>query len=275
MSRRAIATSAIRSGRVIWSTWRRPVSPASRISSPTSIPPRPQCTRPGVADDIGQALVVKALAPGELFVDSAYVSAELLVKSRETYGIALRGPTRPNLSWQKRTAGAYELDDFAIDWKRRQVRCPQGKTSVTWSDTNVNGRSLIHAQFSRRDCEVCASRPLCTRAKPPRPRTIAFASQRHYEALRTAQAWYASDEGRRQYACRAGVEGTVSQGVRAFGMRRSRYRGFSKTHLQNLAIASAINLDRLVAWFDGRPRALTRRSRLAMLAPHAQWGQVG
>ena len=45
--------------------------------------------------DIGQTLADKALAPRELFVDSAYVSAELLVKSREAYGIALRGPTRP------------------------------------------------------------------------------------------------------------------------------------------------------------------------------------
>ena len=49
-------------------------------------------------------------------------------------------------------------------------------------------------------------------------------------------------------------------------MRRSRYRGLAKTHLQNLFIASAINLDRLVAWLDGRPRVLTRTSRLAMLA---------
>ena len=222
--------------------------------------------------DIGQALVAKALTPEELFVDSAYVSAELLVKSREAYGIALRGPTRPNLSWQKRTAGAYELNDFAIDWERRQVRCPQGKTSVTWSESTTNEHPTIHVGFSRRDCEACVSRPLCTRAKPPRARTIGFAPQRHYEALRTAQAWYASDEGRRQYACRAGVEGTVSQGVRAFGMRRSRYRGLAKTHLQNLAIASAINLDRLVSWFDGRPRALTRTSRLAMLAPSCAVG---
>ena len=67
---------------------------------------------------------------------------------------------------------------------------------------------------------------------------------------------YASDERRRQYAWRAGVEGTLSQGIRAFGLRRSRYRGLAKTHLQNLVIASAINLDRLVAWLDGRPRAL-------------------
>ena len=53
---------------------------------------------------------------------------------------------------------------------------------------------------------------------------------------------------------------------------RSRYRGLGKTHLQNVAIASAINLDRLVAWLDGRPRALTRTSRLAMLAPACATG---
>ena len=94
-----------------------------------------------------------------------------------------------------------------------------------------------------------------------------FLSRRSYEALQAAQAWYASEAGRRQYAQRASVEGTLSQGVRTFGMRRSRYRGLGKTHLQNLAIASAINVDRLVAWFDGRPRAVTWTSRLAMLAP--------
>ena len=46
-------------------------------------------------DDIEQALVNKALAPREHFVDAAYVSAELLVKSRDDYGITLRGEARP------------------------------------------------------------------------------------------------------------------------------------------------------------------------------------
>ena len=130
-----------------------------------------------LTDGIEQALADKSLAPGELFVDSAYVSAELLVKSREVYGIALRSPTRPNLSRQKRTAGAYGLEHFAIDWERRQVRCPQGKTSVTWSTSNATGRPLIQARFSRRDCGVCASRQLCTRAKPPNARMIHFSPQ--------------------------------------------------------------------------------------------------
>ena len=223
-------------------------------------------------DDIEQALVNKALAPQEHFVDAAYVSAELLVKSRDDYGITLRGPTRPDPSWQARTADAYGLEQFAIDWERRQARCPQGKTSVSWVEHEDAGHPFVRVRFSARDCGVCESRSSCTRARPPQARAINFPRRQSYEAFREAQAWYASDEGRRQYACRAGVEGTLSQGVRAFGMRRSRYRGLDKTHLQNLAIASAINLDRLVAWFDGRPRALTRTSRLAMLAPACATG---
>ena len=41
----------------------------------------------------------------------------------------------------------------------------------------------------------------------------------------------------------------------------------TKTHLQHVAIAAAINIDRLVAWLDERPRAMTRISRFAALAP--------
>ena len=54
--------------------------------------------------------------------------------------------------------------------------------------------------------------------------------------------------------------------VRAFGLRRSRYRGLTKTHLQHVATAAAINLDRLAAWFRAVPRATTRTSRFAALA---------
>ena len=66
---------------------------------------------------------------------------------------------------------------------------------------------------------------------------------------------------------RAGIEGTLSQGVRAFGLRHTRYRGTAKTHLQHIATAAAINIDRIVAWLDERPRAQTRTSRFAALAP--------
>jgi len=91
--------------------------------------------------------------------------------------------------------------------------------------------------------------------------------QDQYEAVAAAQTWSASEEGQQLYKRRAGVEGTLSQGVRAFGLRRTRYWGLAKTHVQHVAIAAAINIDRLVAWLDERPRAMTRLSRFAALAP--------
>jgi hypothetical protein len=54
--------------------------------------------------------------------------------------------------------------------------------------------------------------------------------------------------------------------VRAFGLRRSRYRGLAKTHLQHVATAAAINIDRLAAQFRTVPRTATRTSRLAAIA---------
>ena len=87
-----------------------------------------------------------------------------------------------------------------------------------------------------------------------------------YEALREARIRHASEDGKELYKKRAGVEGTVSQGVRAFGLRQARYRGIAKTHLQHVATAAAINVDRIVAWLDDVPRAFTRTSRFAALA---------
>ena len=52
------------------------------------------------------------------------------------------------------------------------------------------------------------------------------------------------------YAQRAGVEGTISKGIRAFGLRRSRYCGQPKTHLQHVRIGASLNF---VRWGSGSP----------------------
>jgi hypothetical protein len=49
-------------------------------------------------------------------------------------------------------------------------------------------------------------------------------------------------------------------------LRRARYRGLARTHLQNVATAAALDLDRIAAWLHGRPLARTRTSRFAALA---------
>jgi transposase len=221
-----------------------------------------QCT-----ELIQQALVDKGLPPNEHLVDAAYIDAALLVTSHEEHGITLRGPTRPNISWQSQAEGGYTIEHFAVDWAGQQVHCPQGKTSGSWAErVDHTGSPYIQVRFRQQDCGACSARACCTRATEA-PRSLKLHPQAQYQALQVARAWYASREGKQRYQRRAGIEGTLSQGVRAFGLRRTRYRGLAKTHLQHVATAAAINMDRLVAWLDERPRAKTRTSRFAALAP--------
>lgn len=98
-------------------------------------------------------------------------------------------------------------------------------------------------------------------------RTLKLQQRPRFELPKEARSFEESEEGKMLYYKRAGVEGTVSQGVRAFGLRRTRYLGLPKAHLQHIATAAAINLDRIVAWFNGLTRAQTRTSRFAALAP--------
>jgi transposase len=72
-------------------------------------------------------------------------------------------------------------------------------------------------------------------------------------------------EWKNLYNKRAGIEGTFSQGVRSVGLRRSPYRGLSKTYLQNIAIACAINLQRLTDYWNGIPPAPTLTSAFARI----------
>ena len=188
------------------------------------------------------------------------------MRGREELGIDLVGPPRPNPSWQGKVEGGHTLDRFEVDWDERRVRCPQGKLSSAWSrQVDHAGTPYVSVWFRQADCGACPARPLCTRAEH-QARHLKLPPRAEHEALKAARERLATKEGRRRYARRAGIEGTLSQGVRAFGLRRSRYRGLAKTHLQHVATAAAVNLERLAAWFRAVPRAATRTSRFAALA---------
>jgi transposase len=215
---------------------------------------------------IHAALAGKGLVPAEHLADAAYVDAELLVRSREDHGIDLVGPPRGNPTWQTKVEGGYTIGRFEIDWDAERARCPQGKLSSAWSrQVDHAGTPYVSVMFRPADCGACPARPLCTRAKHG-ARHLKLQPRAEHEALGAARVRLATREGRRLYARRAGIEGTISQGVRAFGLRRSRYRGLARTHLQHVATAAAIDLARLGDWFRAVPRAATRTSRFAALA---------
>ena len=208
------------------------------------------------------ALAEKDLLPRRHLVDAGYLDADQLVASLRDHGVALVGPAPRDNQWQGRTGGAFVLEDFVLDWDRRVATCPEGRESRSWSDEQDNGRTVMRIRFSTTDCKACPSKPRCTRAArrllTPRPRheheTLVAARARETEPA------FAADRRRR-----AGVEGTLSRGVRAMGLRRSRYVGLAKTRLQHLVTAAAINLMRLAAWVGNTPRSQTRRSAFARL----------
>ena len=162
---------------------------------------------------------------------------------------------RPNKRRASRRA------QFHIDWQAEQATCPEGHTSISWTPAIDNRKTeVIKIKFSIKDCQGCPSRSSCTHSTRYPRRTITVRREQQHQALQQARARTKTEEFKTLYACRAGVEGTISQGVRAMGLRRSRYIGQEKTHLQHIATAAAMNIVRLMRWLDGEPHAQTRRS---------------
>jgi transposase len=87
-----------------------------------------------------------------------------------------------------------------------------------------------------------------------------------HEALQAGRAEQETEAFRAEYALRSGVESLMSQGMRAFELRKARSIGCARTHLQHILIAVAINLVRFIAWVRAPKRTPPRVSAFARLA---------
>jgi transposase len=213
---------------------------------------------------IQHGLAHAGLLPAQHLVDAGYVRAADLVASRDAYQVDLVGPIYADRHWQARAKEGFDVGHFQVDWEAQVVRCPEGRTSVRWSPTQTARGPMVHVDFAPADCAACAVRSHCTRAKH-QPRALTLQPRAEHEAIQAARQRQQTAEFAADYARRAGIEGALSQGVRAFGLRQARYRGLGKTHLQHVATATAINVSRLADWLDGEPPATTRCSRFAAL----------
>lgn len=204
--------------------------------------------------NIQQSLADQDLLPQRHLVDTGYVDAQLLVDSQRQHAIELFGPTRFNPSWQAREGG-YDQSRFVIDWKKKQAACPKGKASVWWGadtpardgsdsvpDGLVKAQVRVKVRFSQRNCASCPSQAKCVHTKADRARTLILLAKECYEALQQTRTTLSSVDGRAEYRKRAGIEGTLSQGVRRCDLRHSGYRGLVKTHLQHIATATGLNV---------------------------------
>ena len=217
---------------------------------------------------IQQALAERNLLPALQLVDTGYTSVRTLARSQTRYQIELIGPVYIDRKWQGRVAEGVTIERFEIDWDHHRVTCPQGRGSVGWSETTSSrGRAAVHVTFAPADCVSCPARDRCTRAKTGGgARALTLKARAEHALLRVARTRQQTDDFAALYAQRAGIAGAISQGVRALGLRHARYRGLRKTHLQDVATATAMDLSRLRHWFEGDLPTTTRRSRFARLA---------
>jgi transposase len=224
-----------------------------------------------VTAPVHNALAARGLLPETHVVDAGYVDAALLVTSQVDHAIDLLGPVALDHGWRAHSEQGFDLSAFTIVWPDRIARCPAGQTSRDWAETcDRRGTPLVRITFAPATCAACPN--LCTPSLPgkrSRPRSLVVRRQPEHEALQARRVEQKSEVWKKRYSCRAGIEGTLSQGIRGFGLRRCRYVGHAKTHLQHVFTAAAINLARLDAWLHGRLRAQTRQSRLPTLVPTA------
>jgi transposase len=211
---------------------------------------------------IQQDLAERRLLPSEQLADAGYLSAVLLVRS-EQQEIDLCGPPLKDKSWQGRAQAGFAAADFHFDFERQQARCPQGELSSSWNQrTDGAGKEQVKIKFAAKTCRPCPQREQCTKINR---RILTIQPEAETRALEKARRRAETKEYAKLYAQRAGIEGTISQTVRSSGLRRARYVGLSKTHLQHLVTAVATNVVRLINWLTDVPLAQTRRSAFVKL----------
>ena len=124
--------------------------------------------------------------------------------------------------------------------------------------------------FAQQGCAACPLRSDCTKSSTT-GRVLHVRPQAGNFALQARRQEQTTPEFRQAYETRAGIEGTLSQAVRGMGIRRARYDGLHKTHVQHVLTAVAINLVRIDAVLTQTPRGQTRHSHFMRLALHPYW----
>ena len=194
------------------------------------------------SDKAGMAAVFKeqeqlGLAkPETLYADGAYVAGPSMAKA-VAEGRELMGPTpaSPN-------RGVYTADAFQVNVERRYAICPTGKTSTQCARLVAGETGAITYRFEWcGHCQSCAVKEACLH-KGERDRMLRV--NEHHTLTQARRKLMRTEEFKKDMHHRNGIEGTQSELVRGYGLRRARYRGNKKTRLQNYFIGAACNIKR-------------------------------
>lgn len=195
-----------------------------------------------MGETIPAALAPKELLPSEHLMDAGFIDAALLVNSPQDWQGEVVGPVKKDVRWQANAGKGFGLANFHLDWAAQVVTCSPGHPSSGWSDQrNAAHQHVTHIKFPPTVCQACPVQTDCTQSKRGN-RTLIVLPQLEHEALHQPRRTQETAEFRKRYAKRSGIEGTISQGTRAFDLRASRYIGLVRTRSQMIATATASNL---------------------------------
>jgi transposase len=182
--------------------------------------------------------------PSELYVDGAYVSAAAIAEAR-AQGWELLGPAQPSAA----TGPGYRAEEFVVDVAARVATCPAGEASTQCSrlEEAASGKVKYRFEWSWK-CRECAQQDACV-GRNQAHRSLVVGE--HHDVLQARRREMKTDAFAGLMNRRAAIEGTISELVRAHGLRRARYRGLKKVALQNWLTGAACNVKRwlrLLAW---------------------------
>jgi len=195
-------------------------------------------------------------SPGTVVADRGYGTAEVYQSMAERQ-ITPCIPHQNHKGGQG--VGIYEAKEFAYDAERDAYRCPQEHWLHRFAITKNGTRRYRTGQGV---CAGCPQRAACTKAKAGRRLT------RHpgQEWIDWADGCYSREHRRRLRRRRMyRSEGSFADAANNHGYKRARWRGLAGMTMQNLLVAAAQNLRKLIR--ARRPKPAVARAALAAGLP--------
>ncbi len=205
----------------------------------------------GKATDTVNRLEEANRSPEKLYVDGGYPTVESAYDIIEERGIELIGPVNRG----PMDAKVMGRDRFEFDEDGHVVSCPAGHPAIDHKILSNNSTErTLHAIFDGDICRQCPKLETCPVRAPnhrkkgesPRESTGNFRLENtpelrlRDEMLRKQQ----TPEWKDAYKIRSGVEATMSELKRGYGMGRLRVRGLSRVHFAVVCKVTACNIKR-------------------------------
>lgn len=181
-------------------------------------------------------------APETLYADGGYTTPDQLLQFRE-HGAELKAPIdRGRLAASALSRAAFEVDQDQV------MRCPAGH-EPTRHDLRAgrHGRPpSLHAFFDADTCRACPKRGSCPVRGPNNAKSREFRIDMDPALVARDARWeeQKTEEFRRDYAIRSGVEASVSELKRGHELGRLRVRGTPRVTLAVGLKVTACNIKR-------------------------------